>query len=268
MEYNVLVVIPSGPSRKEIRNNLESKIHEATGFDVFVANGDIGFSSAVNDGLSKALLNGYDYAWVLNDDVEVVFDGLVENFFKFFKAFPSAIMGHKIVSMEDKDTIVFGGAGDPYPSGYHKTGSLRAGDLNEITYEKWITFASVVIPTEVILQIGMLDERMKWVYSDSDYCYRARWAGFPCIYNPNILIYHKGGISARPDSEERIREFRRDAFMFAAKWINGYAYYSLNLEKFNAINKEGQKNSAQYDENIREEKRQTSILRNGEKRKA
>ncbi len=247
----ILVIIPSGPSRGNRSEAVASKMRDF-GFHVVRTDGDVGFSEAVNDGLMEVFFNPtFRYAWILNDDTNIFKDPFPEIKWFYTEFMPFAIMGHKIVSLDDKDTILFGGAGDPYPAGMHKTGSLKAGDLNEMTYEKWITFASVIIPAEVIYNIGLLDERMKWVYSDSDYCYRARWAGYPCIYNPNIVIFHEGGVSSKPDSDERIMQFRLDALMFEAKWINGYAYFSLNSEKFDAIDQKRQENLAPNAEDLR-----------------
>jgi len=229
------VIIPSGKSRGSKADKLIEQIYTYPFSNKVLAlrtDGDKGFTAAVNDGLRELLRNeNVKLFWVLNDDVEIDDDSIIQKLieFRYDENYDYGIMGHKIVSLDDKDSILFGGAGDPFPAGMHKTGRVSKGDLNKITRERWITFASAVITRECLVQVGLLDEKLSWIYSDSDFCYRARWAGFQCVYNPDVVIYHKGGISSKPTEELR-KKFIVDQTYFAMKWIGSNAYRELNSE--------------------------------------
>jgi len=89
--------------------------------------------------------------------------------------------------------------------------------------------ASVLIRREVFERIGLLDEKMFNYFSDSDFCYRTRYAGFKIIYEPSFVIYHKIGSSQNP-TPSQIRILQQDSMAFQNKWINGKAFFDLDKE--------------------------------------
>jgi GT2 family glycosyltransferase len=71
----------------------------------------------------------------------------------------------------------------------------------------FLTFASVLIRSEVFTQIGLLDEQYFMYFDDSDYCFRARNAGWKLAIAADTAVLHKeGGTVGREKSllKERI----------------------------------------------------------------
>lgn len=173
-----------------------------------------------------------DWIWLLNNDTTVPKETL-ESIENKLKDIPSdiGIIGFQIRSMENPDLIHHAGTGSCFPGGQHKSGSVKLGQFQkERTYEKWVTFASVLIRREVFEQIGLLDENMKFIGSDSDFCYRARAAGYKIIYESSFIIYHKVGQSQKPDNDPISKQMRSDMLYFQNKWMSGKLWYDLDKE--------------------------------------
>lgn len=193
---------------------------------------NLGFTEGNNQLIHKALQRpGVDWVWLLNNDTTVPEDT--------FKAFGPVleelekegvgVVGFKILSMEDPDLIHHAGTGQCFPNGVHKSGSVKLKQFTARTNEKWVTFASVLIHPSVIGEIGLLDGKMYNFFSDSDYCYRARYAGFKVVYEPTFIVNHKIGQSQKPDPKNQLI-MMQDSLAFQAKWISGKAFFDLEKE--------------------------------------
>lgn len=205
--------------------------------DIFDCNeNNIGFSRANNSlirimtGPNAGLLP--NWIWLLNNDTTVPKETL-SSIEKILSELPSdvGIVGFQIRSMDNPDLIHHAGTHQCYPGGVHKSGSVQLGQFKERTYEKWVTFASVLIRREVFEDIGLLDPNMFNYFSDSDFCFRARSFGWKIIYEPSFVIYHKIGQSQNP-SPEQMKQIQSDGMVFESKWLNGKLYFDLDKEVF------------------------------------
>jgi N-acetylglucosaminyl-diphospho-decaprenol L-rhamnosyltransferase len=61
----------------------------------------------------------------------------------------------------------------------------------------WMSFAAVLIRSEVLESAGMLDENFFLYFEDCEYCYRARKAGWDIFYVPDARIVHLHGKSSQ-----------------------------------------------------------------------
>lgn len=80
----------------------------------------------------------------------------------------------------------------------------------------WICGASMLIRPAVIAAIGGFDENYFLYFEETDFCYRARKAGFATWYVPESCVMHIGGQSTAvtsPDAELR----RRPPYWFASR---------------------------------------------------
>ena len=78
----------------------------------------------------------------------------------------------------------------------------------------WINFASVMLRREMIWHIGLLDENMFLLFSDSDYCYWARYRGWEVWYTPKSKVLHRLGAASKSVSEWH----QKDKAAFMDKW--------------------------------------------------
>jgi N-acetylglucosaminyl-diphospho-decaprenol L-rhamnosyltransferase len=75
----------------------------------------------------------------------------------------------------------------------------------------WISGASVMIRPLVLEAIGGLDENYFLCFEETDFCRRARSAGFPTWYVPESRVMHIGGESTNPSHR------RRPAYWFESR---------------------------------------------------
>lgn len=57
----------------------------------------------------------------------------------------------------------------------------------------FLTFASVLIRRELLLEIGLMDERYFMYFDDSDFCFRTRQAGWKLTVAADTAVLHKVG---------------------------------------------------------------------------
>jgi GT2 family glycosyltransferase len=219
------------PSDEELKKPLIVKPFKHG--EVLIVNNNevnLGYTKACNIGLRRTVDSGYDVCWLLNNDTKVVdLEGAISALENEFENNPSTgVVGFKILSMEDPDFIHHAGTGDCVPAGVHKVGSVSAGQYEQRTKERWVTGASMAILGNCIVETGIMDDHMVNYYSDSDYCYRARYARYEVVYLP-ISIKHKIGQSANPSPEQQ-RVLKSDMVVFYSKWITGRRFNDLNLE--------------------------------------
>lgn len=197
--------------------------------------GEKGFTINANDGIRHYFLSNSmpEYIWIINDDATPSENYLSECLKAFETSDDIAIVSGIIVDSKDKDTILWAGSGACYPNGIHRVGYLTSlGNLNKPSLQKWITFCSVVIKSSALINVGLLDESMRFVYSDSDWCYRARAMGMKCLYWPHTITYHDRGVATGngEKSDQLIKEFFRDRIKFENKWLSSKLFEELDAE--------------------------------------
>lgn len=201
-------------------------------YDTAVA-GNIGFTKANNRLIRSYLhdpddLGQPDWVWLLNNDTTVPKPTFTAIETKLLDYEPSVI-GFKILVADQSDFIHHAGTTQAFPNGIHKSGSVKLKQFTKQTREKWVTFASVLIHRKIFEEIGVLDERMQHICSDSDFCYRARAAGFPVFYEPSFEILHKIGTSQKPTPKIG-KMMIYDTHYFQNKWMNGKLFMDLDRE--------------------------------------
>ena len=97
-----------------------------------------------------------------------------------------------------------------------------AGDarFNEVRDCPALISACWMMRTSLFAELGPLDEAFSPVqFEDIDYCYRAREAGYRCVYLPRVEMYHfEGMTTARTDGLNYDRLTARNAVRFKRKW--------------------------------------------------
>jgi N-acetylglucosaminyl-diphospho-decaprenol L-rhamnosyltransferase len=81
---------------------------------------------------------------------------------------------------------------------------------------EWISFACVLIRTEVIESIGRMDEGFFMYFEDVDYCRRARSAGWQIAYAPAARVVHLRG-DRTPDAFAVEERRRRPAYYYRSR---------------------------------------------------
>lgn len=176
-----------------------------------------GFAYGNNLGIEHAYAAGVpDYVYLLNPDT-LVRAGAIETLVRFMDTHPQAgIAGSGFENAEGRDwPIAFrfpnllGEVNEGLRFGLvtrmlSRWNIVRSmGKTNEPV--DWVCGASMMIRPRVLEVIGGLDENYFLYFEETDFCWRARHAGFETWYVPASRVMHIGGQSTAITSETLTR---------------------------------------------------------------
>ncbi|MEK9175990.1 MAG: glycosyltransferase family 2 protein, partial [Patescibacteria group bacterium] len=166
-----------------------------------------GFSGGMNIGIKHALKNGGDYVLIHNNDTFVKEDFLQKLFDFAEKTEKAGIVApkiyfakgyefHKDRYKEEELGHVFWYAGGNMDwknvIGHHRgVDEIDHGQYDKIEETDFATGCSMLVKSEVINKVDLLDEAYFLYYEDSDFSKRAKDARYMIFYLPSSVVWHK-----------------------------------------------------------------------------
>jgi tetratricopeptide (TPR) repeat protein len=189
---------------------------------------NVSFTRAINEGIRKYLDKDCQYILLLNQDMYLE-PNAIEEMMKFMDSHPQCGIGTPLqLHSENPDYVVYAGGLDAFPFGRHQQGPLSEFTKDEQLF--WGNGACMILRKEMILEIGLLDENLVFIGSDSDYCFTARSRGWQVWRIANARGVHEHGASgAVPDVEMDLLKLK-DMLYFSKKWLTGRIYKELSYE--------------------------------------
>jgi GT2 family glycosyltransferase len=191
---------------------------------------NLGFAAGNNVGLRYALDHGYDYAFLLNNDTEVTPNLLKELLAVAETDSTIGIIGPTICYYDHPERIwSAGGAID-----WHRGTSEMRG-LNQRYHRPppvpsnvdFISGCALLCRCSVLERVGLLDERFFMYYEETEWCVRAKRAGFRIIQVPQARIFHKIPLDARANQPYVAYYMTRNRLLFLratsatlSAWLN------------------------------------------------
>jgi O-antigen biosynthesis protein len=175
---------------------------------------NIGFSRANNQGIRHALANNAEYILLLNNDVEITDEKWLEKLIAVFDFDNKiGIVGCKLLYPNGK--IQHAGGIINLSGGHNRgEGEKDTGQYDKIEFLNFVTGAVLMIKSDVICKIGLLDEGFTPLYyEDVDWCVRARLCGYKVAYSPNPKLIHHCGSSANKLGQEKKMFYLRKGFI-------------------------------------------------------
>ncbi len=213
--YKVYVIDDSG--KGEIGKEIKKKFKWV---EAIINKKNKGFSGANNVGIKNAL-NEYnpEYFLLLNDDTEVIDRSWLKKMIEVGENDKRiGILGCKIIYPDGSLQNI---------GGYIKKWKIDL-ELNEDKKEVFevdhVMGACFMIKKEVIKKIGLLDEIYSpYLLEDTDYCLRAKKAGFKIVSIPFVKIIHKKGksIDSLEDKKRLLVRFKND-IIFSKRHLKGW----------------------------------------------
>ena len=188
------IILLDDASTNDSVQQLQKHLTENTVFLPQEAN--VGFAAANNVGMRRALADGCDWVLLLNNDTVAAPDFL-ETLLRETPA--GAVSCPKMLFLNPPDEIWFAGGeldratGKVRHLGGHEKDGPAFAEKKQVSF---ITFCCVLLPRQVIEQVGFLDETLFMYCEDVDYCIRLADAGVPMWFLPDAKIWHKAGGSA------------------------------------------------------------------------
>jgi hypothetical protein len=166
--------------------------------EVIDAGRNFGYAGGNNVGIRRALDCGADFVFVLNNDT-VVDAALLDELLAAANRNPAAgCFAPWIFYLHDRDRLWFTRSEwSPEKSAFTAPGKgqLVSELALESTDTEYVCGAALFFRATVARKIGLFDERFFLVYEDTDWCCRARRAGFGCVTVPTARVWHKVGSS-------------------------------------------------------------------------
>jgi GT2 family glycosyltransferase len=185
---------------------------------------NLGFPAGNNVAIVDAMQRNPEYFLLLNNDTLVAPDFLSKLVAVAESDKRIGVVNPKILYFEPSDRIWFAG-------GFYKpwwgTGRVRGqnrrdvGKYNETQEISFVTGCAFLIKSEVVRQIGLLDESYFLGYEDLDWTVRAMKAGFRAFYVGSAVIWHKASYDTKKNLGKPVKDFysTRNIVLFARKHV-------------------------------------------------
>ena len=195
----------------------EPKEYSYPSFVTYLRDKNGGYAYGINQGIKRALSDGYELFCPMNCDV-IVSKNFVSTVKQGLSSHPSSILGGKIYyypgfeyhkeryTETERGTVFWyaGGIADWKNAFTTHRGvdEVDKGQYNTLEKTTFITGCLMAYDKSVIDTIGYWDEDYFLFYEDADYCARATNAGISLIYDPSIVMWHKSGQSTSGAASE------------------------------------------------------------------
>ena len=157
------------------------------------------FAGGNNVGIRKAYESDADYVVLINNDTTSD-PGLISELVKALEADSNAgIAGPRIFYYERPVIIWSAGGTIDFAKGWVRHRGIRQkddGQFDEIAEVDYVTGCCLMFSRDVFQAIGGLDESFPMYFEDTDFCTRARKAGFKVLYVPVAKMWHKISFSS------------------------------------------------------------------------
>ncbi|HEY0516628.1 MAG TPA: glycosyltransferase family 2 protein [Solirubrobacteraceae bacterium] len=165
------------------------------GVEVISLPQNVGVTAGLNRCLAAA--EGSEFALLLNDDVELD-PNCIERLVADLRAHPQAgAAGAKLLDFSRRELL--DGAGDIYSwAGIaHRRGQGEEdrGQYDGLPDVFGACGAAAMYRVSALAAVGQFDEQLYAYCEDTDWCFRARLAGFGCRFVPGARVYHVGSAS-------------------------------------------------------------------------
>jgi GT2 family glycosyltransferase len=193
---------------------------------IFIKNEkNYGFAEGNNIGMRYALKAwNPDYVLLLNNDTVVDREFLRELVKVGEGDERIGIVGPMILSYYNENLIL--SAGLEIRRITHTTKMIGLGRKRDDTKYNigkevdYVSGCALLIKTEVIKSIGLMDYRYFVYVEEKDWCTRARLSGYSCVYVPQSRIWHKVSISANQISGLQEYYLARGQILYLKKFTN------------------------------------------------
>ncbi len=167
---------------------------------VFKEKNNLGFAGGNNIGIRYALENDYDYIMLLNNDTEVTENFILPLVERIEKDHFLGAVQPLILNFSNKSIIWNAGGKLNKFLGLTST-RLNNNKLNSSIvfddYTDWISGCCILIKSETLTKVGLLDEKFFNYYEDVDWSLRMKNLGYDLGFVKESIIYHHGSSSSK-----------------------------------------------------------------------
>jgi GT2 family glycosyltransferase len=178
---------------------------------LIIENGaNLGYAEGNNRAIVYAVERDFEYVLLLNNDA-IVDPQLIDSFISATTQNPQAgVFGAKIYYLSEPQKIWFAGGKILPELITHHEGFGEIDDRlawEEVRSIDYACGCALLVKSEVIKKIGALESKFFLMWEETDFCYRARAAGFECLFVPKALVWHKISASFKGGDEGHLQNY-------------------------------------------------------------
>ncbi len=206
-------------------------------FKLIETGANLGFTGGNNVGIHHALEQGADYILLLNNDTIVAPDMLDVMVDVMEADAHIGVAGPTIYYYDAPETIWSAGGGIDWTRGVTWMIGLDQEDKAQFGLQPrqvdFVTGCAILARRSVWEQAGLLDDKFFMYYEETEWCVRARRAGFAIVHVPAAMVWHKISIAQRAASTRTYYYMTRNRLLFLRNchaglrtWVNTTAEYA------------------------------------------
>ncbi|RJQ33039.1 MAG: glycosyltransferase [Actinobacteria bacterium] len=208
-----LIVVDNGSTDGTVEF-LESKPY----VELIKNSSNVGFTKANNQGIKRSEPDS-DIILINNDLIFLDKDWINKLQDLAYKDNKNGIVGCRLISSNNK--LIHSGTYMPIETLWgHQIGSGEK-NINQYNQSKpvqGVVFAVSYIKRAVINQVGLLDEDYFAYFEDTDYCFKAKKAGFNTLVHGDVTVIHNENSSIKVNNVNFRKLFFRSRKTFKKKW--------------------------------------------------
>jgi len=154
---------------------------------------NLGFSGGTSIGFEKAIKDGADYVWLLNNDL-VTEAGTLSSLVRAAESDPRiGLVSPLIASLQRRSIYIYAGAYfNPRTLAFGTTRDLQVAAqwARERPDQLMLLGTALLVRVDLVRKIGMMDESLFAYWEDTDFCARSNAAGFRNVIDFASTVYH------------------------------------------------------------------------------
>lgn len=222
------IIIPYYKAPDKLKKCLEAITFQSyNDVELFVRNNDddnIFYTKAINEGLKKFSYDKNNFVLVLTQDAYLEKNCLERLLAQMIR---NPRCGIASPVQKSQGRVTWGGSAAAWPGGVH----THVPDAREPFETYWANGACMLLRTEMIREIGLMDENMRFICSDSDYSFTARSRNWKVMVVPEAECEHEldgSGSWGKNPSLDSVK--LDDMIYFTEKWLSADLYKRLAFE--------------------------------------
>lgn len=211
--------------------------------DIICSSENLGYAGGNRLALERAMQDGAELFWILNNDASVEPDTL-SALVEAYRRHGLAVYGSVILQPDDQRLVAFGGGYQLDISG-HPRALGEYNPLRGLSYSECFSHqnerivgavngSSLMIPVLVAEKHGFMDETFFMNVEEVDYCFRLGRRGVPSLIVPTSIVMHMWGGSYKHSSflDNLLNYYlRRNHLIFIRRW-EGRRVFIKELYKY------------------------------------
>lgn len=183
-------------------DSLEIIRHAKPDVPLLVLGENRGYTGGNNAGVSWALAQNCEWVLLMNDDV-ILAPGGLKALLEIGRANSRAGFVGPLVLHAQPDNLIQSAGGwldKRWRSGHRGENQTDIGQFQQVETVPWLSGCALLVRSQMIREIGLLDERFFLYEEELEWCLRARQAGWETLFVPQVKVWHAG---VTPDYEPK-----------------------------------------------------------------